>query len=320
MFALANRIASRELQRNNFGFRLSKLFVAFVLVFLFGFTGPFLFAGGKSETGRQDESLHVTVSILPQKYFVQRIAGEQTKVTVIVPPGKGPATYEPTPRQIAEIGKSDVFFRIGVPFEDSFVPKLATSLPELTIVDTSKSIDKRRITGSAADQEAGNGRGDPHIWLGPEEVKQQSRIIRDTLVQLRPQQKEDFDKGYRGFVSDIDELVKNLRRILQPLEGRTLYVFHPAFGYFCDTFDLEQRAIETGGDEPTPRQLQMIIKQAREEGVKVIFVQPQFAKGSAEDVAEAIGGAVVHINPLDPDWMNNMRNIAETIREGLREN
>ncbi len=294
-------------------------------------------AGGQTEaatgTASEDERLSVFVSILPQRYFAQRIGGETVEVSVVVPPGQGPATYEPTPRQVTALGNADVYLRIGVPFEGAFVPRIEANVPDLPVVDTSRTIDKRSIEGHSHDDEDEDhdegehedeehehdegGRPDPHVWLGPDEVKKQIAVIRDTLIDLAPQHESLYRTNYEEFARDIDELSAELSEYLSPLRGSTFYVFHPAFGYFGDAFGLNQVAIETGGDEPTPAQLERIIRQAKEDEVRVIFVQPEFSQTAANRVAQAIDGAVVQVNPLNPDWLANMRDIARALKEGL---
>ena len=300
-----------------------------------------LFAGGTQESGSGrgggtagETELHVFVSILPQEYFVKRITGDTADVTVMVPPGRSPATYEPTPKQVTSLGSADVFFTIGVPFEQAFLPSIRENVSGLTIVDTSRRIEKRRIQSSIGETAGDHGEAepahedehfhdhedgmpDPHIWLSPPLVKKQAETMLEALVSLAPAREETFRSNYRDFVEELEALDAELRETLEPVEGSPFFVYHPSFGYFAETYGLEQIAIELGGDEPTPKQLQKVISRAKELGVRVIFVQPEFSKASAQRVADAINGAVVEVAPLRPDYMENMRNIAEEVRDGL---
>ena len=305
---------------------------AFALVLLLVATA--LSAGGQAETsgeaspggGVQDEGLRVFVSIQPQKYFAERIAGPDAEVSVMVPPGKEPHSYEPTPRQVARLSEADVYFRIGVPFEEAFIPRIRRSLKELEFVDTTERITRRRLDARPSathtghdDEEEGEGPVDPHVWLGPLEVKTMAAEIRDALSDLRPEHADRYRDNYQSFAADIDELHSALSDQLAPFEGQTMFVFHPAFGYFADTYGLDQEAVEIGGKEPSAAQLERIIEKAREENVRVIFVQPQFAAESAERVARAIDGAAVPIDPIAAHWLSNMSTMAERIREGLQQ-
>lgn len=84
----------------------------------------------------------VTVSIVPQKYFVQKIAKDKIDVNVMVRPGFSPATYEPKTSQMKELANSEIYFSIGVPFENSWLERFENSNKNMLIVDTSNGINK----------------------------------------------------------------------------------------------------------------------------------------------------------------------------------
>jgi len=258
------------------------------------------------------EKIQVAVSILPQKYFVERIAGNYVKVNVIVQPGKSPATFKPAPQQILDLANSQVYFRIGVPFEKAFMPKIEQTLPALPVIDTSKGIELRMF-------EDQRGK-DPHIWLKPLNVKKQARIILDTLISLDPLHQQDYKKNYKAFVNDLDVVHQKLTDILKPVKGRMLFVFHPAYGYFADAYGLEQVAITAWGRSPGPAYLEQVVEQAYKQGVKVIFVQPQFDQKSALAVAQVIKGVVVPLDPLAPDYLENLERMAHNIVKALKDN
>jgi zinc transport system substrate-binding protein len=273
-----------------------------------------VFAGAQTESvDGQDTESKVTVftSILPQKYFVEKIGGERVQVEVLVSPGKSPATYEPTPQQVTSLSSAKVLFTIGVPFENSFLPTIEDSLPSLEIVDTSAGIKKRALDGNAAIQ-------DPHVWLSPRLVKVQAGNIYSALKELDPAGADEYKKGYDTLVKELDDVDKELTNALAPYAGNKFFVFHPAFGYFGDDYRLTQIAFETGGNEPSPSALEEIIRHAKEESVKIVFVQPEFSQNSAKAIADAIGGAVVNLSPLNPDYSNNLRHIAEEIEKSFR--
>jgi zinc transport system substrate-binding protein len=252
------------------------------------------------------------VSILPQAYFVERVGGDHVRVDVLVGPGESPATYEPTPREVAALGEADVYFRIGTPFENAFVDKIARTLPGLRIVDTRRGVDLRRFRQKGKRQVP-----DPHIWLDPMRVKTQARTVCEALCDLAPALCDDFEDNLGGFHRDLEALDRHLRETLAPLRSRKILVFHPAFGYFCDAYGLEQIAVETEGKTPGPKRLADLIDRARAENIRIIFVQPQYSKKSARTIAEAISGAVVPLDPLARDHLDNLRRMAEAVREGL---
>ncbi|MDZ7664092.1 MAG: zinc ABC transporter substrate-binding protein [Desulfotignum sp.] len=94
-------------------------------------------------------------------------------------------------------------------------------------------------------------------------------------------------------------------------------MFHPAFGYFADAYGLQQIPVETMGRSPKGKELSAIIKLAKQENARVIFVQPQFDQQAARKIADAINGAVVSINPLAYDYLDNMEQMANTVADAL---
>jgi zinc transport system substrate-binding protein len=277
-----------------------------------------------SATAEEADKYTVFTSILPQEYFVEQIGGGRVEVQALVTPGSSPATYEPTPRQMASLSEAKIFFRIGVPFENAFVPKIEEATVGLRIVDTRVGITLREMKAHhhhKGDPEKTNHYEegtDPHIWLSPRLVKIQARTITDALIEVDPTGQATYENNLAAFIQKLDVLDAHLIEALAPVKGKTLMVFHPAWGYFADAYGLEQEPIEVEGKEPSGQQLARMIELAKDEGVRIIFVQPQFSKRSAMRIAEAIGGAVVPINPLARDYLNNLERVATAVREALQ--
>ncbi len=264
----------------------------------------------------------VYVSILPQKYFVDRIGGKYFDVKVLVMPGQSPATYDPTPGQIAALDNAETLFLIGVPFEKHLLENISGRLKNLNIVDTSSGIDKIMLdthTRENEHEEHGHKAGelDPHTWLDPALAKKQAVLIAANLKKIVPEHADEIDYNLSVVVADLDKLNREISAALEPVRGKKIYVFHPAFGYFARAYGLQQMAVETGGKEPGAKHIASLINKAKSEDVRVIFVQPQFSKKSAEAIAGAIGGAVVPIDPLAYDYIKNLRNIAVEIKSAL---
>ena len=262
-------------------------------------------------------------SIVPQAYFVERIGGGRVEVQALAKPGSSPATYEPTPRQMAALSEAKLFFRIGVPFENAFLPKIEETMKGLRIVDTRKGITLREMKahhhhGECEDHQHKGG-DDPHIWLNPRLVKLQARTIADALIEVDPDGKDVYEKNLAAFLKDLDALDAKLTEALAPVKGKTFLVFHPAWGYFADAYGLKQEPIEIEGKEPSAQQLARIIEQAKKEDVRIIFVQPQFSQASAQTVAKAISGAVVPIDPLARDYIGNLQSVATKVSATLEE-
>lgn len=256
------------------------------------------------------ETLSVFVSIPPLAQFVERVGGQHVSVHVLVPPGASPATYEPTPSQMATLDDADLYFRIGVPFEEALIPRIRASMPDLKVVDLREGIELREIEGG----EGGGGTKDPHIWLDPMLVVTQAETIANALTEADPDHASVYSENLAAFKADLRELDEEIARTLRPLRGTQILVFHPAYGYFADRYGLEQVPIEFQGREPSPRRLEEIIAFARERKISAIFVQQQFSTHSAEAIAREIGASVVTLDPLARDWFGSMRQMAERLR------
>ncbi|AFL67476.1 metal ABC transporter solute-binding protein, Zn/Mn family [Sulfurospirillum barnesii] len=271
----------------------------------------------------------VTVSILPQKYFVDQIAKDLLHVNVMVSPGASPHTYEPKPSQMKELANSDAYFSIGDGFEKVWLPKFKSTHPKLVMVDTIKGIEKIAMAEHHHEEEKGHkgekhshahehGTLDPHVWLDPILVKMQANTIYEALLQLYPEHKSAFTHNYDAFVASLDTLDATIQSKLSNVSNRKFIIFHPSFGYFAKRYNLEQIAIEVSGKEPKPKELAAIIEEAKEEDAKVVFVSPQFSQKSAQTIATQINGKILTINPLAYEWADNMLNVATIFQSELK--
>lgn len=273
------------------------------------------------------------VSILPQKTLVQQIGGDRVDVRVMVAPGASPATYEPSPRQMAALSRAAVYFAVGVPFERAWLERIAAANPRMRIVHTDREIEKLPMAahphGEAAHHHeerahaperhgAVGGIPDPHVWLSPPLVKIQARAVLDALRELDPNHSQTFAANHRALAADIDALHAELQRRFAGQRGARFMVFHPSWGYFARAYGLVQVPIELEGKDPKPAQLRTLIEEARRRGIRVVFVQPQFSTRSAELIAREIGGRVAFADPLAADWAANLRRVAAQFEAALR--
>ncbi len=283
----------------------------------------------------------VFVGINPIAYSVERVGGSNVEVSVLVGPGQDPHTFEPTPRVVARLANARALFEMGFPFEETLVKKIGSTFKNLEVVDLQQGITLRPMTeeeveaeeaAHEAEHEHGHGHGeaeehehhaeagdlDQHTWLDPRLVKIQARTIADTLIRIDPSHKDQYEANLKGYLTDLDALHEQLTKALAPVKGKSFFVFHPALGYFGDAYGLKQVPVQIGGKEPTARQLARLIELAKEDGVRIIFVQPQFPAKTAEALAKSIGGAVV---PIDTDgardYLKNLQDIAGKLESAL---
>jgi zinc transport system substrate-binding protein len=294
------------------------LLVALFFFVFFGFAlwiPPDVYS--KSERGPSDR-IKVFVSILPQVSFAERVGGERVDVSVMVGPGQSPATYEPRPKQMAELNKARLYFRIGVPFENVWMERISKANSNMKIIDTRRGIELLSMKAHHRHEDEayhhhGTGMKDPHIWLSPRLVKIQAQNMCAALIAEDFAHRSYYESNLRAFQADLDKLDGEISEILKPIKTRKFILFHPALGYFAREYALEEIPIERQGKEPSAKILANLIERAKEEGIKVVFVQQQFGHASAEIIARAIGGKVAYIDPLAKDYLENMRKIAETL-------
>jgi zinc transport system substrate-binding protein len=295
-----------------------------VLTSIFLISATFLLlCGGHAQAGKK---LSVFVSIPPQKYFVQQIGKQQVDVQVMVQPGASPATYEPKPRQMAAISRTHIYFTIGVPFEKTWLEKIAAANRDMQVVHTDHGIQKIPMAANHTksedhrrkDHQDHHGELDPHIWLSPALVMTQARTILNALVEIDPDHKAGYELNTKVFISKLAALDADLKNTFAGKQGFQFMVFHPSWGYFARTYGLQQVPVEIEGKDPKPAQLKTLIEYAQKKQINIIFVQPQFSSRSAELIAKEIGGQVIFADPLASDWSGNLREVAQKFKVALR--
>jgi zinc transport system substrate-binding protein len=260
--------------------------------------------------------LLIAVSIPPQEWFVSQIAGDKAHSLVLVPPGQNPHNYELGPRQIQFLSTATVWILSGSEFEISLRPKIAALFPNLLIVDGTEGVSFRML------EEHDDGDGydhsdyeiDRHTWLGREPAKILAAHIRDALSLLDGANEAYYRGQYEKLTALIDFEFDELKISLEPLSGRSVFVYHPSFGYFLDEFGIFQEAVEIGGKEPTPRELYNLIARLKEEKAAAVFVQAQFPVNAARTLASAVGAELIALDPLAQDWLNNIRLMGQTLK------
>jgi zinc transport system substrate-binding protein len=276
----------------------------------------------------------VTVSIVPQKYFVEKIGGDLVDVSVMVEPGVDPHVYDPRPQQMTALTRSEIYFAAGVPFENVWLDKFSAANPGIVMVHTEAGIEKLKMDD---DHHDGDKQGedhsikaahkhsrdhdsfDPHSWLSPSAVLIQARNILRALASFDPAHADLYESNYRKLVAELVDLDLELMKIFRGAgENRQFMVFHPSWGYFAAAYGLVQVPVEIEGKEPKAADLQRLILHAREKGIKAVFVQPQYSATSARVIADAIGGQIVVADPMAEDWAKNLREVAEKFRAALK--
>lgn len=310
-----------------------------ILVTLFMWT---VTTGCQSETSNHS-GIKVAVSVVPQKAFVEAVAGDLAEVVVMIPPGASPANYQPTPKALTDLSDSDVYFAIGVPTESvNIIPNMieGTDLPVIYLNEAvDKVYDARYFGADEHDQEADfnddhedgddedddhedddhdehehDGR-DPHIWLSPKRVMIMVEQIRDHLVELDQDNASVYEANAANYMASLESLDQYITDQFSQSEDIDFIMMHPSLGYFADDYGLHMASVEVDGKEATAQGLQAVIDFALEMDIHVIFYQTEFDYSQAETIADAIDGDVMEVDVLSEDYIDNMKLMTDTIIE-----
>jgi len=259
----------------------------------------------------------ITVSILPQKYLVKKIAGDRYEINVMVPPGMSPATYDPSPRQLQQLNRSKAYLRIGhIGFEKTWMKKISSINKSMPVFDLSSGImiiESEHSSPSGDDIKI----ADPHIWLSPKALKVISMNICNALIEIMPSDSSVYRHNYYLFMQELDSLDKNIGKSLSGLSKRKFIIYHPSLTYLARDYGLQQIPVEFEGKSPSPSYLQELINMAKSENIKAIFIQEQFDTENAKVISDEIGGKLIIINPLDEDLLNQIHYIADNLVKNL---
>jgi zinc transport system substrate-binding protein len=294
-FSLGNRVS---------GYSVIMVF----LIFLFSLTLSFSGCRPAAIDGRKE----VTVSILPQKYIVERIADRLFQVNVMMPPGANHETYEPTPLAMKSLANSKLYFSIGwLDFERTWTSRFADLSPDMKIVNTSEGGELLKYEGKEND---GHTSGiDPHTWLSPRFVKLQAEHIATSLSELDPAHADLFKANLLWFSAQLDSIDTAYSRLFNPMKGAKFLIYHPALGYFARDYNLNQVSLETEGKEPSAVHLSRLIEIARKEDIHSILVSKEFDSRNAETLAREIDGQVIVFDPMAGDLLANLDRIARIL-------
>ena len=260
----------------------------------------------------------ITVSILPQKTFIEKIAGDDFYVNILLPPGASPASFTLLPSQLKDISMSKIWMRVGyIGFEFSWRDKIEQANSNMKVLDLSEGLDLISTENISQGDSKSAGGINPHIWLSPKMVKQMSRRITDELSILKPEKKGEYEANYEKFCQEIDALDAEIINMLELYQGKTVIIFHPILTYYARDYGLVQEPLEPGGKEPTPQRMTEVINMAKAGNIRVIYIQSEIDREQAGIFAEEVNGKIIEINPLSPEWSDNLKEITRIITENF---
>lgn len=279
----------------------------------------------------------VLTTVDPVAYFLRELSGEWVTVETLVPAGKEPETFAPTPRTVQRFAACAIFFRVGLVCEEPLLPRLAAMNPKMKTVDLRGAIpesfhdphtetarsDGSDHTAPEAKEDAhdhsdhgcdcGEDGLDPHLWMSPAVMRSVVQTMAAELETLAPEHRADFQRNRDVLLERLEKLDREISERLEGLPNRTLYVFHPAYGYYCRQFGLRQRALEEGGRAPSPKDLADWIRRIGDERVSMIIAQPEFGASQLQALSEAAHVNIEIHSPLQTDYFANLRGLTDLL-------
>ena len=255
------------------------------------------------------------VTIAPLKPLVETILGEDFEVTVLVPKGASPETFEPTPKQLREVESARFVFGTGLlEFEQALLHRVARNEQ---IINLSQGIDV--VAGTCSHAHHGHACGhkhgvDPHVWCSPKALSKMAENAHNAISKVMPDSTK-YAETYNCLSNRILTLDLAIEEMCEKSPRKSFIIYHPALTYLARDYGLTQIAIEKEGKEPSAKHLARIIDQARTEGIKHIFYQSEFPASSVAVICEDAKATAVEINPLDENIFENIHQIVTLITE-----
>ncbi|MBD3203213.1 zinc ABC transporter substrate-binding protein [Candidatus Woesearchaeota archaeon] len=280
-----------------------------------------LFISACSNNTESDKQIKIAVTIPPLGEFVDEIGGDDVDTTILVPPGANPHTYEPSPSQLTLLSEADFLVIVGTPieFELVWLDKLVSVNKDIIVINSSDGInlieneeDHSRHEEDHSGHEEDHSELDPHVWTSPANAKTMVKNIYESLGN------EDFLDNFNEYNERLDDLDLKFKNIIKEKQQKKFLVFHPAWGYLSQEYDLTQISLEHEGKEITAKNIRDVIDTAKQENINVIFASPQFSTESAQVIAREINGQVLLIDPMDRNYTDNLNNIADTFDKVLQ--
>lgn len=272
---------------------------------------------------KQADEKIVTVTIEPQRYFAEKIAGNKFTVNTMVSAGLSPESYDPTPQQMVNLGKSMAYFKIGyIGFEQSWMDNIIQNNPDLKLFDLSEGFnlltntDNDHVCEGGEEHDHHHGGIDPHIWSSIEGGKVVAQNTLKAFIALDPENEAYYTQNYNVLLKEIENTEKRVHQELDSLQNRTFIIYHPALTYLAREFNLTQLVIEMDGKEPSPALLKTLIETARANNTQIVFIQQEFDQKNAELIARETKSELVRINPLSYNWNEEMITIANALSHG----
>lgn len=245
------------------------------------------------------DGVRIVAATYPVAWLGCEIVGNPCTPDALVPPGASAHSWEPKPSDMQRLEAATVYIRSGLAFEEAWIPRFRSTIPGLELVDARGALDLH-----AQEHRHGRGKGhsieesDPHVWSSPRAMDRMADFVAAGVVQARPDLRERVDRHLPLAHAKLLELDTAVRGLFAPYSGKTFLVNHPGLGYLARDYGLVQKALESHGQELTPVALWEARKAAKAHGVRAVFVQPEYSRRTADQVAKELGVGIVQVDLL----------------------
>ncbi|MBZ7935878.1 MULTISPECIES: metal ABC transporter solute-binding protein, Zn/Mn family [Campylobacter] len=281
------------------------------IFFLFAILLSFLNLTWAKDIKNHKDIPTVSVSIPPQAFFVEKIAGDTVKINIILPPNTNEHHFEFKPSVMKKLEQSEIYFTIGLEFEKIFIDKFHHNFPNLEIVNMQKNI-------KLLDFQDSHHQKDPHTWLDPVLVQTMALNIYDALIQKYPENKNLYKENLNKFLAELDNLNLQISSKLENIKQKEFIVYHPSWAYFAKRYHLIQIPVENLGKEPKIKELKQLITFIKDKHIKTIFVQNGFPENAAKTLAHQCDAQIYIINHLSKDWEKELLKVSDALSKALK--
>lgn len=275
-----------------------------------------------SQDSKEAKGMKIVTSFYPIYAMVKEISGDLNDVRMIQS-SSGIHSFEPSANDIAAIYDADVFVYHSHTLE-SWAGSLDLSLQnsKVKVIEASEGMTLERVSG-LEDMQAGDGIDektlyDPHTWLDPEKVAEETQIIADKLSELDNANKDTYQKNAQSYSNKAHNLTNKYKPIFEKASQKTFVTQHTAFSYLAKRFGLNQLGIAgiSPDQEPSPRQLTEIQDFVKTYKVKTIFTESNASSKVADTLVKSTGVSLKTLNPLEADPQND-KSYLENLEENL---
>ena len=230
-----------------------------------------------SEAAEADEGgIHVvaTTSILGD--IVANLVQDDGEVTVIMPPGADPHTFEPSAADAARLRDADVVIANGLMLEENLIAALAAAEQEgVRVFELADKLDPIAFEfdgphdhghdddhdhghdddhghdeeghghdeeGHGHDDDHGHAHGpeDPHVWFDPVRMADGVRLIAAELADVDDRlDPAEWDARAEAYAAELLAVHEEMEALFAAIDNRQLVTNHDALGYLAARYGFE---------------------------------------------------------------------------------